>query len=164
MPYRQRRIHGDIGRAIHRIRRRLNLSQTELATLCGCDQSTINRYQTGKCEIGLKILIRFLRLAKGPREQLPFLKRWEAFDIDASDLHFLLSLHTNSPTNTLCASPTQEAMSEQQVCLDIPQDGAAEETVPNCPDCGCQMARYAGPGQGERGFICLSPGCYEDAQ
>ncbi len=37
-----------------------------------------------------------------------------------------------------------------------------DDMEPSCPDCGCKMARYAGPGIGEHGFVCLQPGCFNE--
>lgn len=30
---------------------------------------------------------------------------------------------------------------------------------PKCTDCGLQLAHTAGPGAGERGYVCQTPGC-----
>lgn len=47
-------------------------------------------------------------------------------------------------------------------------EGRAESTPdPICPVCSLPLAHTAGPGLGERGFVCLTPGCsdaeYDDA-
>jgi transcriptional regulator with XRE-family HTH domain len=77
---------GDLGRAIHRIRKRLNLNQAELAAiLLGADQTSVSHYEAAKLRPSPARLIRLLRLAS-EGERSVILGALEEQGVDATDL------------------------------------------------------------------------------
>jgi transcriptional regulator with XRE-family HTH domain len=91
MSYRLQKYHrpiGKIGRAVRSIRRRLNLSQGELAARLNCNRSAISIYETGRSAIGLGRTIALLGISGRSTEAATLLKDLERRGISASDLAF----------------------------------------------------------------------------
>jgi DNA-binding transcriptional regulator YiaG len=81
----QRRPTGGLGCAIRHIRRRLDLSQPELAAKFGWDQSLIAKYELGHFRPGAARLIRLLRLAEGA-ERAAIIRVLQEQGVSESDL------------------------------------------------------------------------------
>lgn len=128
MPYRtQRRPPGAVGRTIRRMRKRLDLNQTELAALLGWPDYLICKYELGVITPGGPRLIRLLREARG-EERVPILNALARRGVIPADLAaepasggcFGSECATGSvPTTAVSGSRQADAMSESQEVSDI---------------------------------------------
>jgi transcriptional regulator with XRE-family HTH domain len=108
---RQRRPGGDLGRAIRNIRRRLDLSQTELAANLGWEKALIAKYELGDRRPGAVRLIRLLRLAEGD-ERGAIIKGLEEQGVLGSDLAI-------SGMASVSPQLSQKAMADSEVSSDM---------------------------------------------
>lgn len=123
MPFHRRRVRGGLGRAIYSIRRRLNLSQIELASRIACDQTAISLYESGRSKPGAARLISLLKHAAVPREQTPILRELEPFGLHAEDFAFL---NASGSTDTVSRVFADRQMSNCEPVSDAP-DAPTEE-------------------------------------
>ena len=104
---------GEIGRAVRSIRRRLNLSQGELAARLNCNRSAISQYETGRSAIGLGRTIALVGISGRSTEAATLLKHLENCGISASNLACLAAATVS--TLTVSDGSAAEAMVESVV-------------------------------------------------
>lgn len=120
MGYRRRRRHmGALGRTIRAIRKRCDLSQSQLAALLGWTPHLVPKYETGCFKPSTERLIQLLRLAN-PAERGVILRTLQDRGVVESDL-----APAPSATAPVCAGDIQSAMSGGLKVSDSDREAAA---------------------------------------
>jgi transcriptional regulator with XRE-family HTH domain len=112
--YRQPEI--SFGRVLRELRKRLNLSQSEIAKILRCDASAVSGYEFGRYTPSTARLICLLRLAEG-NERGPILKALREHGVLESDL-------AAPPAVEVSGERVTAAASEAAPLMDAPEAAA----------------------------------------